>query len=64
MPLKPDLADFSGIDPRLFVKDALQKTYVDVNEEGTEAAVVTVIVTADESVPSTPKLSQTIRSYS
>ena len=52
---KPDLADFSGIDPRLFVKDALQKTYVDVNEEGTEAAVVTVIVTADESVPSTPK---------
>ena len=37
------------------MKDALQKTYVDVNEEGTEAAVVTVIHTTAESGPSLPE---------
>ena len=48
------LADLSGILPGLFVDDALQKTYVDVNEEGTEAAAVTVIDTAAVSGPPTP----------
>ena len=52
---EPGIADFQGIDPRLFVKDALQKTYVDVNEEGTEAAVVTVIQTTAEFGPSLPE---------
>ena len=49
------LADFPGIHPALYVKDARQKTYVDVNEEGTEAAVVTVIATVIETVPSLPE---------
>ncbi|NVM01900.1 MAG: serpin family protein [Candidatus Helarchaeota archaeon] len=44
-----DSADFSGITPRnpdlnLFVSDVIHKTYVDVNEEGTEAAAATAAV--------------------
>ena len=50
----PRLADLSGIAPFLFVKDATHKTYTDVNEEGTEAAAVTVIVTAFISQPPPP----------
>jgi serpin B len=36
-------ADFSGIAPELFISAARQKTFVEVKEEGTEAAAVTAI---------------------
>jgi len=40
----PFLADFSGMsDKQLFISEAKQKTYIKVNEEGTEAAAVTSI---------------------
>ena len=40
-------ADFSGIAPELYISTVLQKTFVEVKEEGTEAAAVTGIAMSD-----------------
>jgi serpin B len=48
-----DMADFGGINPdeRLRISQVKQKTYVDIDEKGTEAAAVTVVGVGVTSVP-------------
>lgn len=50
-------ANFDGIteDERLFIAKAIHKAFVDVNEEGTEAAAITALVVTLTSGPPEPK---------
>ncbi|MEG3070289.1 MAG: serpin family protein [Candidatus Syntrophopropionicum ammoniitolerans] len=56
-PFDPNRADFSGIVPAnnnsddVYISDVRHKTYIDVDETGTEAAAVTSVEMRQTSMP-------------
>lgn len=51
-----DFADFSNIsDIRLMISRIIHNTYVEVTEEGTEAAAVTIVEIVNTSIPNIPE---------
>src|SRR5690606_19312679 len=51
-PVQADLSRMTGASgPQLYVDEAIQKTYIDVNEDGLEAAAVTSIRAYPTSMP-------------
>ncbi len=62
----PNMANFAGINPQaeLFISEVIHKAFVEVNEEGTEAAAVTAVEVGVTSFdPSTPVLFRVDRPF-
>lgn len=52
----PSRANFTKIAPAIFISEVIHKTFIEVNEEGTEAAAVTAITMSEGSVASDKKV--------
>ncbi|MDT8284982.1 MAG: serpin family protein, partial [Thermovirgaceae bacterium] len=58
-------ADLSGMDgsPDLYITDVLHKAFIDVNEEGTEAAAATAVIVGLKSIPAPPEVFRADRPF-
>lgn len=56
-------ANFNNISSGLFISNVIHKTYIDVNEKGTEAAAATGIVMTKSSIPAPPKVFKANRPF-
>ncbi|MEX0717438.1 MAG: serpin family protein [Planctomycetaceae bacterium] len=61
----PDQADFSGMNGRrdLYITAVVHKAFVDVNEEGTEAAAATGVIVGVTSAPAEPTVFRADRPF-
>lgn len=58
-------ADLSGMNgrPDLYITDVLHKAFIDVNEEGTEAAAATAVIVGLKSIPAPPEVFRADRPF-
>jgi serpin B len=57
------VADFSGMAPSLFISEVIHKSFIEVNEKGSEAAAVTAVIIVETSKVNNEKIFRADRPF-